>query len=87
MDTELALSNKVKKNRRQFLGEAGTTALAATMGVTVAGQTEPALAAKTTPREEPMIWANLLHLSFNMWEDRIAPETPFRGYRSTLPGI
>lgn len=31
-----------------------------------------------------MIWANLLHLSFNMWEDRIAPEQKNRGYRPYL---
>ena len=31
-----------------------------------------------------MIWANLLHLSYNMWEDRIAPERPERGYRPYL---
>lgn len=31
-----------------------------------------------------MIWANLLHLSYNMWEDRIAPEREERGYRAYL---
>ncbi len=31
-----------------------------------------------------MIWANLLHLSYNMWEDRIASETPIRGDRPFL---
>ena len=31
-----------------------------------------------------MIWANLLHLSFNMWEDRIEPSREVRGYRPHL---
>ncbi|MBY5959200.1 family 20 glycosylhydrolase [Membranicola marinus] len=30
------------------------------------------------------IWACLLHLSFNMWEEYIAPQRPFRGYRPDL---
>lgn len=30
------------------------------------------------------IWACLLHLSFNMWEDYISPHRPFRGFRPTL---
>jgi hypothetical protein len=31
-----------------------------------------------------MIWANLLHLSFNMWEDWDAPGHTFRSYRPEL---
>ncbi len=30
------------------------------------------------------IWANLLHLSYNMWEDRVAPECPERGFAPYL---
>ncbi len=30
------------------------------------------------------IWACLLHLSFNMWEEYISPHRPFRGYRPDL---
>jgi hypothetical protein len=30
------------------------------------------------------IWACLLHLSFNMWEEFVSPHRPFRGYRPTL---
>ncbi len=30
------------------------------------------------------IWACLLHLSFNMWEDNISSYKPFRGYRPEL---
>lgn len=31
-----------------------------------------------------MIWGNLIQLSFNMWEDRVAPERPTRYYRPEL---
>lgn len=31
-----------------------------------------------------MIWANLLHLSYNMWEDRVHPDCPDRGYQPYL---
>jgi hypothetical protein len=30
------------------------------------------------------IWAGLLHLSFNMWEEFVSPHRPFRGYRPDL---
>lgn len=30
------------------------------------------------------IWAALLHLSFNMWEEFVSPHRPFRGYRPEL---
>ena len=30
------------------------------------------------------VWACLLHLSFNMWEEYISPHRPFRGYRADL---
>ena len=30
------------------------------------------------------IWACLIHLSFNMWEEYISPHRPFRGYRPDL---
>lgn len=31
-----------------------------------------------------LIWGNLLHLSYNMWEDRVAPEVPERGFQPYL---
>ncbi|MCE6989832.1 hypothetical protein [Dyadobacter sp. CY323] len=34
--------------------------------------------------EDKKIWAGLLHLSFNMWEEYISPHRPFRGYRPDL---
>lgn len=45
------------------------------------------LPSKFIPRikpEEKKIWAALLHLSFNMWEEYISPHRPFRGYRPYL---
>lgn len=30
------------------------------------------------------IWAALIHLSFNMWEEFVSPHRPFRGYRPEL---
>ncbi len=39
--------------------------------------------ARANTREE-MIWANLLHLSFNMWEDWDAPGKEMRSYRPYL---
>lgn len=35
-------------------------------------------------KKDGKIWACLLHLSFNMWEDFISPHRPFRGYRPNL---
>ncbi len=35
-------------------------------------------------RKNEKIWACLLHLSFNMWEEYISPHRPFRGYRPDL---
>lgn len=35
-------------------------------------------------KKDDKIWACLLHLSFNMWEDFISPHRPFRGFRPNL---
>ena len=63
-------------NRRQFLK---TSALAALSAVPFSGTV-----AETSMSSNQIIWGNLLHLSFNMWEDRIAPEREMRGYRPFL---
>lgn len=34
--------------------------------------------------EDKKIWAALIHLSFNMWEEFISPHRPFRGFRPDL---
>lgn len=35
-------------------------------------------------KDTDKIWACLLHLSFNMWEEYISPHRPFRGFRPDL---
>lgn len=35
-------------------------------------------------KKNDKIWACLLHLSFNMWEEYISPHRPFRGFRPYL---
>ena len=35
-------------------------------------------------QKQNKIWACLLHLSFNMWEEYISPHRPFRGFRPDL---
>ena len=35
-------------------------------------------------QNQDKIWACLLHLSFNMWEEYISPHRPFRGFRPDL---
>lgn len=39
---------------------------------------------ETKDETSPLIWANLLHLSFNMWEDRRAPGAERRWYEPFL---
>ena len=56
-----------------------TASLAASTGL-VMGKT--ALAKSNIDKQ--MIWANLLHLSYNMWEDRVEPKREGRYYRPFL---
>lgn len=35
-------------------------------------------------QSDKKIWAGLLHLSFNMWEEFVSPHRPFRGFRPDL---
>lgn len=38
----------------------------------------------SSPKNKSLIWANLLHLSYNMWEDRVAPNRERRYFRPFL---
>jgi hypothetical protein len=38
----------------------------------------------SAPKSDPLIWGNLLHLSFNMWEDRVALNREMRYFRPFL---
>jgi hypothetical protein len=60
-------------NRRDFVKTIGTAAVAATFPPFVKAN-----------RQRQIIWGNLLHLSFNMWEDWDAPGKEMRSYRSYL---
>ncbi len=44
----------------------------------------PGLYSVPQKKADHKIWACLLHLSFNMWEEYISPHRPFRGYRPEL---
>lgn len=59
-------------NRRNFLKQASAAAIAAIIPDTIF----PGKRGKNTDK----IWACLLHLSFNMWEEYVSPHRPFRGY-------
>lgn len=62
-------------NRRNFIKQ---------MSVVAIGSSIPNI---LLPKKKPAndkIWACLLHLSFNMWEEYVSPHRPFRGYRPTL---
>jgi len=52
-------------NRRTFIKQAGAAGIAASIPSTLFSQQQP---------EQKMIWANLLHLSYNMWEDNTPPQ-------------
>ena len=62
-----------KYKRREFIKTIGAASLAGMIPGTVV----------SNPSEK-MIWGNLLHLSFNMWEDWDAPGKEMRSYRPFL---
>ena len=63
-------------SRRNFLGCAGGALAASVFSSSFAGDTSPpnAMAIQTDNEtkagQSPLVWGNLLHLSFNMWADR-----------------
>ena len=61
--------------RRQFIKQIATAGALASL---------PGALYSYNKEGKEKIWASLIHLSFNMWEDWIAPERAFRGYRPTL---
>ncbi len=58
-------------DRRDFIKQMSAGAI----GVSI-----PGLFAADEKKENEKIWACLLHLSFNMWEEYVSPHRPFRGY-------
>ena len=70
MRNNISPDNRHENNctRRRFLGYAGGALAAGSVGSLLA---EDTLTTKpVTAQRSPLIWGNLLHLSFNMWSDR-----------------
>jgi hypothetical protein len=67
-------------SRRGFLGHAGGGLAAAAAGQLLAAEPAASPAEKrqpaATPAAAPLIWGNLLHLSYNMWCDRTVEQLP-----------
>ena len=62
-------------NRRNFVKQISAAGILSSMPYNLFSQ-------RNKPGDK--IWACLLHLSFNMWEEYISPHRPFRGYRPDL---
>ncbi len=62
-------------DRRVFIKQMSAAAVIASLPNVLLSQQKPA---------QNKIWAGLLHLSFNMWEEYVSPHRPFRGYRPDL---
>jgi hypothetical protein len=62
-------------HRRNFIKQLSVAGLLSTMPKILLSMAKPA---------DKKIWACLLHLSFNMWEDYISPKYPVRGFRPDL---
>ncbi len=62
-------------NRRKFIKQISAAGILSGMPITMFSQQK---------KGDDKIWATLLHLSFNMWEEYVSPHRPFRGYRPTL---
>lgn len=62
-------------NRRTFMKQISAAAIGSTFPAVLSANQNPA---------NDKIWACLLHLSFNMWEDHPSTIRPFRGYKPDL---
>ena len=58
-------------NRRNFIKQISAAGIISTIPNVFLAEKKPA---------DDKIWACLLHLSFNMWEEYVSPHRPFRGY-------
>jgi hypothetical protein len=62
-------------DRRDFLKRSATAAAGTLLTTTLASGAAPtATTAQTSTGAKPLLWGNLIHLSFNMWCDWDAPE-------------
>ncbi|WP_325529312.1 hypothetical protein [Chitinophaga sp.] len=64
-------------HRRDFIRQLSAAGIISSMP----GILLPQRATATPVKDTTKIWACLLHLSFNMWEEYISPRFPDRGYR------
>jgi len=62
-------------NRRNFIKQMSAAAIVSGIPNSLLPKTKPA---------DDKIWACLLHISFNMWEEYISPHRPFRGFRPDI---
>jgi len=62
-------------NRRDFIKQISAAGLISTI---------PDIFISKNMVPDDKIWACLLHLNFNMWEEYISPHRPFRGYRPDM---
>jgi len=67
-------------SRRSFFGCAGGALTASALSWSFAGEMSPPNSTATQPGrapeagQSPLIWGNLLHLSYNMWRDRLVEQ-------------
>lgn len=61
-------------NRRKFIKQMTAAGIASAIPSMLYPQQKP---------EKKMIWANLLHLSYNMWEDTVPPKYRDENYKCT----
>ena len=61
-------------NRRKFIKQVSAAAIVTSMPDVLLSQLEPT---------NKKIWANLLHLSYNMWEDHLTDEYKDKNYKCT----
>jgi len=74
-----------RMGRRRFLERSAAAALGGAIGTAAARRAASAPQREAAGKEgRRLIWANLLHLSYNMWEDWIAPGREVRSYRPFL---
>lgn len=61
-------------NRRKFIKQVAAAGIAGSMPAVLFSQQKP---------DRNMIWANLLHLSYNMWEDSVPPKYRDENFKCT----
>lgn len=71
-------------NRRNFIKQVSVAGIAGCIPSILASSPLVMNNINQPSAKSEKIWASLLHLSFNMWEEYISPHRPFRGFRPDL---